>query len=123
MTVVLDTNIIILYLHDDVSIVRWVDSQRLRRNVIAISTMTVVELLSFPRISPEEVFSIEQWLRDVLVIDVDLSIARESALLRRQTGLTTTDSIIAATAVLLKASLATRDVAFKKIRDVSVLVP
>lgn len=90
---------------------------------MAISTMTAVELLSFPRISQDEIYRIELWLQAVLVIDIDLSVAREAARIRRESKLTTTDSVIAATAVLLKASLATRDIGLKKIRDVKVITP
>ncbi|HLD20668.1 MAG TPA: PIN domain-containing protein [Patescibacteria group bacterium] len=121
--IVLDTNVVILYINDDATIVSWINRQRAMGESFSVSTITVVELLGFPKIIPQEVLMIELWLKRVLVVDVDLSVAREAARIRRELKLTMSDSVIAATAVLLKSPVATRDVVFKKIRDISVIRP
>ena len=121
--IVLDTNVVILYINDDATIVSWINRQRAMGESFSVSTITVVELLGFPKIIPQEVLMIELWLKRVLVVDVDLSVAREAARIRRELKLTMSASVIAATAVLLKSPVATRDVVFKKIRDISVIRP
>lgn len=121
--IVLDTNVVILFIKRDTLTVEWINSQRSKGQRFCVSTITVVELLGFRNISEEEIFLVESWLQYVLVLDVDGSIAREAARIRREMKLTTTDSVIAATAVLLKSPVATRDIAFKKIRDIEVIVP
>lgn len=120
--IVLDTNIIIYYIKSQPDIVAWIERHR-RKEQFAISTVTATELLSAPQTVDEEFFAIEHWLKFLLVVDVDLSIAREAARIRRSLRLNTMDSIIAATAVILHAPLATRDIDFKRIRDIHVIVP
>ena len=121
--IVLDTNVVILFIKRDPVTVEWINRQRSKGQRFCVSTITVVELLGFRNISDEEIFQVESWLQYVLVLDVDGSIAREAARIRREMRLTTSDSVIAATAVLLKVPVATRDIAFKKIRDIEVIVP
>ena|SRR3989338_7939678 len=121
--IVLDTNIVILYIKNDREVVQWLKGQRSKGELFCISTITVVELLGYPKISAEEAVLIEIWMRRISTIDLDLSIAREAARLRRELKLRASDAVIAATAVLLHSSVATRDMAFKKIRDIKVLVP
>ncbi|MBI4256718.1 PIN domain-containing protein [Candidatus Uhrbacteria bacterium] len=121
--IVLDTNVVIFFIKKDPVIVEWINRQRSKGERFCVSTITVVELLGFQNISHDEIFLIESWLQYVLVVDVDGSIAREAARIRRELKLTVSDSVIAATAVLLQSPVATRDVVFKKIRDISVLRP
>ncbi len=85
--------------------------------------MTLVELLSYPKISREEIFNIERWARAVFVVDVDAEIARTAAMLRRRQHVTTIDAVIAATALLLRAPLVTRDVRLTKIQNIKVIKP
>ncbi|MFA4845043.1 MAG: PIN domain-containing protein [Patescibacteria group bacterium] len=121
--VVLDTNIVILYLEKETKITDWVDRCLAKNEQFAISSMTVVELLGYQEISIEEIFRIERWLHGVLVIDVDINIAREAARLRRGKQLTTTDAVIVATAAALNASLVTRDARLSKVRGIKVIRP
>ncbi|MEK7083705.1 MAG: PIN domain-containing protein, partial [Patescibacteria group bacterium] len=64
-----------------------------------------------------------QLFRTILIVDVDFSIAREAARIRREQKLKTIDSVIAATAVILHAPLVSRDMVFKHIRDIEVIIP
>lgn len=121
--IVLDTNIIISYIQDDPLIIRWVDQALLLQERFVISSLTIVELLGFKKLTERDEFAIEQWLHQVLVIDIDSSLARKAARLRRNFSLTTTDSIIAATAASLYASLVSRDKVFAKVKDIKTIVP
>ena len=120
--IVLDTNVIIDYGRGERRVVAWVDAQR-KKNRFAISTITVTELLGYPNITTEEIFRLEVWLRAVVIASVDVSIARSAAQIRRDTNLTTTDSIIAATALLLNADLATQDKDLKRIKQIRIIAP
>lgn len=121
--ILLDTNIIIYYLKSGADVVKWLDKKREDEETFAISTLSIVELLSFPNITSTELFLIERWLNTILVIDLDASIAREAARLRRLYKLNTADSIVAATAAILNSPLASRDGGFKKISDIELLIP
>lgn len=121
--IVLDTNIVIYYLKDNKEVASWLEKKVHAGENIILSTMTVVELLSYPLANAEEKFLIERFLESVLIISVDISIAREAARIRSELKLKTVDSVIAATAVIFKSPLITRDVVFKKIRDIQVISP
>ncbi|MEK7102234.1 MAG: type II toxin-antitoxin system VapC family toxin [Patescibacteria group bacterium] len=120
---VLDTNILIYYLKDDKPISRWLEAMVLKGEHFAGSTITVAELLGYTKITNEQTFLIEQILRTLVLVDVDLMVAREAARLRRIYRFKTVDSIIAATAVLLHAPLVTRDAVFKKLRGCRIITP
>ena len=121
--IVLDTNIVIYYLQGNSDIVNWLERELKNDSHIALSALSVVELLGFPKITADEQFLINQLFRTILIVDVDFSIAREAARIRREQKLKTIDSVIAATAVILHAPLVSRDMVFKHIRDIEVIVP
>ncbi len=121
--IVLDTNVIISYIQDDPSMVRWIDQALLREERFVISSLTIVELLGFKKLAERDEFLIEQWIRQVLVIDVDSSMARTAARLRRNFTLTAIDSVIAATAETLRVPLASRDQTFVKVKNLRIIVP
>ncbi len=120
---ILDTNILILYFQGDVAVQKWLDKQRARYESLAISTLSVVELLSYPKMSSQEKTFIELLIRQLIVIDVDMTIARTAATLRSETNLKTIDSVIAGTALAFHAALITRDRAFLKLKKLIVIVP
>lgn len=121
--IVLDTNVVIYYLKANPRIVEWLESEIDKGTLFVLSAMSIVELLGFPGITPQEIFLVEQIMRSATIIDVDISIARIGAVLRKDLRLTAIDSVIAATAITLQASLASRDMAFRKIRDIRVISP
>ena len=90
--------------------------------MFGISTLAVIEILSYKDSSIEEMFAIERWLRFLLVLDVDLSIARIAAELRKQYGLKTVDSVIAASALVSHWPLASRDRVFRKVKELNLIV-
>lgn len=119
--IVLDTNVVIYYIQDEPRAVRLLDRLRSRGEQFAISTITITELLSFPRITPEEAFLIERWTRSLVIADVDVSIARTAAGLRREHRITAVDAVIAGTAHILKAKLLTNDRKLLRLREVEVV--
>ena len=106
----LDTNAIIYYLDRDPAVVVLLD--RLFDNVDAtfyVSTVTELELYSYPDLNDEEEAAITRLLTDMFVVPLDSRLARYAGYLRRLYRLKTPDSAIAATAMLTKTTLLTRN--------------
>lgn len=120
---ILDTNVVIEYVQAVPRIVTWIETERNQRTLFAISTVSVVEMLSYPNSSTEETTALEQWLGFRLVLDVDLPIGRAAATLRKRYQLQTVDSIIAATAIVHHGTLVSSDRAFRKISELELIVP
>ncbi|MGE5576059.1 MAG: type II toxin-antitoxin system VapC family toxin [Syntrophothermus sp.] len=79
-----------------------------------VSTITHKELFAGERVTDDERAQIEMLLTLLETVEVTPNIAREAGILlskyRRSQGLTPFDAIIAATALVLKTPLATRNV-------------
>ena len=118
----LDTNAIIYYLDRDPAVVILLD--RLFDNVDAtyyVSTVTELELYSYPDLNDEEEAAITRLLTDMFVVPLDSRLARYAGYLRRLYRLKTPDSAIAATAMLTKTTLLTRNVDdFRQIDDLKI---
>ncbi|GMO66025.1 MAG: hypothetical protein Ta2A_13970 [Treponemataceae bacterium] len=80
-----------------------------------ISEITEIELLSYWDIAPEEESSIKCLLSDVVIIPLTPEIKQETIRFRKSAKCKTPDSIIAATAILLNATLITHDVKLSKV--------
>jgi predicted nucleic acid-binding protein len=118
----LDTNAIIYYLDRDPAVMALLD--RLFDNVDAtfyVSTVTELELYSYPDLNDEEEAGIKRLLTDMFVVPLDSRLARYAGYLRRLYRLKTPDSAIAATAMLTKTTLLTRNVDdFRQIDDLKM---
>jgi predicted nucleic acid-binding protein len=80
-----------------------------------ISEISEFELLSYWNITREEESSINQLLLDLVVVPLLPEIKQQGILFRRVTRCKTPDSIIAATSIVLGATLITHDTGFEKI--------
>jgi predicted nucleic acid-binding protein len=80
-----------------------------------ISEISEFELMSYWNITREEESSINQMLLDLVIIPLLPEIKQQGIIFRRITRCKTPDSIIAATAIILEATLITHDTGFKKI--------
>jgi hypothetical protein len=89
---------------------------------IYISTITELELFSFPKLSKKEVQQIEALLGILAIINLDSKIARLAGYLRRNFSLKLPDSLITATALFTGSTSITRNIPdFKKIPHLSLL--
>ncbi len=118
---VLDTNILIYYLRREEavtnSLVEWISDG------VELLTSTVVEaeLLSWPQLLAQDFLRIDIALRDLTIVPVGSSVARQAALVRRRVSIKLTDALIAATALTQNATLVTRNVVdFKKIKELKI---
>lgn len=87
---------------------------------MAISTLSVVELLGYKKLNSDQRLAINHLLQTMMVVDVDLVISHEAAKLRSQYNTGTVDSVIAATAKVLSAKLITYDRKLQKISDITI---
>ncbi len=121
----LDTNAIIYYLQDDaaaVNMLRPIFNDETAS--VFISTMTELELFSYPAMTSEEEAAIEELLANtVRIVSVTSSIARMAGDLRRlYARLKPFDSAIAATAIFAHTKLVTRNVRdFEHIDELDIL--
>ncbi|MBF0340088.1 MAG: type II toxin-antitoxin system VapC family toxin [Magnetococcales bacterium] len=99
---VLDTNIILSLLGGELA-----EPLPIRRYFA--STITEMELLSYPSLSQPEESKIRALLHDINVVDMDPDIKEQAIRLRRHQGLKLPDAIIAATALSLDGVLLTND--------------
>jgi predicted nucleic acid-binding protein len=86
-----------------------------------VSTVTKLALYSYLDLNDEEEAASKQLLTDMFVVPLDSRLARYAGYLRRLYRLKTPDSAIAATAMLTKTTLLTRNVDdFRQIDDLKI---
>ena len=117
-----DTNAVIYYLKGEVSIAELLESMVRAYVPIFIATVTEVELLSLPTPTAIKNERIEAILPLFSIVQLDSKVARKAGELRRfHKKLKLADSVIAATALAMHSTLATRNVKdFKKISGLMI---
>ena len=119
--VTLDTNAVIYYLNGDESVCLRINEELGRGMPLYVSSITVAELLRFPKLTDAEERSIRTFLSICSVINVDAIIAEQSGLIGRMYNLKLADSIIAATALFTGSTLLTRNTRdFKRVPTLAV---
>jgi predicted nucleic acid-binding protein len=100
--IVLDTNIALYYLGGRLAVPLPSGSHH-------ISIITEMELLSYPNLSQSEEQQIQNFLAQLLILEIDASIKDMAIALRKQYRLKLPDAIISATAQSFNALLLTND--------------
>jgi len=118
----LDTNAIIYYLDDDPTVVPLLDPIFGQESALFVSIVTELELLSHPGLTEEDIAEIQQLLTSVVIFPLESRLAQLAGALRRQYHLKTPDSVVAATALLTRTTLVTRNIRdFQGIDGLSLL--
>lgn len=99
---VLDTNVALYYLGNRLA-------QPLPSGIYFVSVITEMELLSYPGLSEAETVEISNFLSRLTLVMLEEGIKNSAIQLRREHRLKLPDSIIAATALDLDATLLTND--------------
>lgn len=99
---VLDTNIALYHLGGRLMI-------PLPSGLHHVSVITEMELLSYPHLTQREEQQIQNFLSQLVIIDIDASIKKLAIALRKQQRLKLPDAIVSATAQFLNAVLLTND--------------
>lgn len=110
----IDTNILLYLLGNSI------DTANLPEGEFYISFITELEILSYPSILPDEEKKLKKLLSETPIIDIDKEIKEQTIKFRRKYNLKLPDSIIAATAFVLKAGLITNDKRFLSIKEIRV---
>lgn len=113
----LDTNIVILYLQGDPVVVAKILKVLNQERKLAISALTVTELLSYPKLNKKQKQDILTFITCIKVVPIGEITAIKAADLRRKKKLQIGDALIAATALVEDAKLLTRDKHFTKLKD------
>jgi len=112
--ILLDTNVL-LYL-----ISGKINKNDLLKGEFYISFITELELLSYQFLSAEEENKIKKLLKEIPIIDIDISIKNKTIELRKKYKLKLPDAIIIATAIEFNAILLTNDEDIKIIKEVKI---
>lgn len=102
MTGLLDTNIALYLLGG-----RLADP--LPQGVYAVSVITEMELLSFPRLTRSEESTIREFLSGLRLVELTAGVRQAAVRLRRDHGLKLPDAIVAASALTSDLELLTND--------------
>lgn len=121
--ILLDTNIVIGYLAGKEAVVNAMARAFAEHGDIALSTINVVELFAYRSLTPQEINQLEQFVEHATVFVLTQDIAARAAEVRRTYNLTTTDAVIAATALSRDIPLISQDQDFKKVPHLKLLVP
>ena len=111
---VLDTNIVLFHLANRLQ-------KPLEKKQYAISIITEIELLSYPKIQANETNLIENFITQTTVIKLTNSIKIETVALRKKYNLKLPDAIIAATASRLQSPLVTNDKKLLRISEIDAI--
>jgi predicted nucleic acid-binding protein len=107
-TLVLDTNAAISILNDD-KYSRLLDND-FPGNIRCTSVIVQIELLGFPGITEEIEGLIRSFLEDISVVTIEFDIVETAIKIRRsKLGIKLPDAVIAATAIVMDATLVTND--------------
>ena len=118
----LDTNAIIYYLDEDPTVIPLLEPILGQDMAIFVSVVTELELLSHPGLTEEDMAEIQQLLTSVVIFPLESRLAQLAGALRRQYHLKTPDSVVAATALLTRTTLVTRNIRdFQGIGGLSLL--
>jgi len=121
---VFDTNTIILFLKDDSDIVPLFNKAKELKILPVISIITKIELLGFSKITKQEEEIIINLLEELQIENLSNDIVDQAIKLRRKYKLKIPDAIIAATAIVNKATLVTRDIEhFERIKGLKIADP
>jgi tRNA(fMet)-specific endonuclease VapC len=117
----LDTDTIIYHLTKQISLPDIDADIFAPQTPLFISTVTELELFSSPTLTVQEAAQIESILPTLSIIQLDSTLARIAAFLRREYCLKTPDSVIAATAIFTRSTLLTNNIKdFKKVHGLKV---
>lgn len=112
-----DTNILLYFLKGNSDVVELISDKDL-----TISFITELELLSFPALTADDQKQINGLLRNCTIIDLKQEIKELTIEIRKQYNLKLPDAIIAASASFLRVPLITADKAFKKIKQMNIIL-
>jgi predicted nucleic acid-binding protein len=121
---VYDTNIFIYHLNGSHSVNSYFSDKFLQNNNIYFSVITEIELLSYPKIQDGDIILIKDLLAQMVNVPLNSEVKDKAIQIRKKHKIKLPDAIIAATAIVSKAELITRNVDdYKTIENVKIINP
>lgn len=120
---ILDSNVIIAYLAGEQTAVIFVQTNIEERHPLFASSISVAEILSFPKLESSHIERIRGFLDTLTILQTDRLTGEIAGAYRRQFRLSLPDAMIAATARQNNLPLITYDSDFKKIKEIIARVP
>lgn len=115
-----DTNILIYESAGDPKIAAFLDINS--KEIFYTPSIVALEFLSYPLITLETEAKFKNFLKQTVIIGLDLLVAETSAKLRRNYKLKLGDAIVAASALITGSTLLTRNTRdFKKVKNLKLL--
>jgi predicted nucleic acid-binding protein len=112
-----DTNILLYFLEGDQEVIEILSNKE-----IVVSFITELELLSFPKLSPDSEDTIKGLLKNCQIVDLTAEIKELTLKIRRKSNLKLPDSIVAATAFHSKLPLLTADKRFRFVEELELII-
>lgn len=117
----IDTNIAIYYLNNELP---ELVADELDKEMLSMSVITRMELLSWRNSGTEDLFIIETFIKNVNVVNLTEPIILKSIEVRKSNFIKLPDAIIAATSLVEDYTLVTRNASdFKNIEGIKILNP
>ena len=113
----LDTNIILYLLNGDTTI-----AEILNEKILYISVITELELLGYKGITIEEEETINDFVQQCKIININNAIKNETIHIRKNYNTKLPDSIIIASALYLDLPLITADSDFKRVDELTLIL-
>src|SRR5580658_7777136 len=107
----LDTNAVLYILDGDETLINFLFEKELYLSIIS-----EMELLSYRDITDKEKQTVEEFLKEFIIINIDEKIKQNTIEVKKESGMKLPDSIIAATAISLKLPIITSDKHFKNVK-------
>ena len=116
-SLLLDTNIVLYFLSGDKTLLPLFEEKEL-----TISVITEPELLGYDQLNDEDITTIEQFLRQCMVINLNDDIKKKTIYMRRTYNIKLPDAIILSTALSLNIPLISADKTFGKIKEGQIIL-
>jgi predicted nucleic acid-binding protein len=116
-SILIDTNIALFLFSGNKSVAEILEGSQLH-----ISFITQLELLGYKNITSSERKTIEKFISQCHIIDINDGIKKEVVHIRQKHNLKLPDCIIAATSISLDIPLLTADKDFKKITELNLVL-
>ena len=113
---ILDTNAILYILNGDETLADFLFEKELYLSII-----TEMELLSYKKITASEQKKVEEFVKEMRVININESIKNLVIQIKKESNLKLPDSIIAATAIWLNIPFVTSDKHFGNLQNLNLI--
>lgn len=107
---VYDTNLFIYYLNNNPQVEKYFSSDFLTKSNVYYSIITEIDLLSFSKLTDDEINSIKSFLSNFVKINLTEDIKDKTIEIRKKYEAGLGDAIIAASSITYNAKLITRNI-------------